>query len=311
MSDTTQQPEACETRAGYVAICGRPNVGKSTLLNFLVGEKLAIVTPKPQTTRNRILGVAERGSAQMILIDSPGVHDAKQAFNEFMVDQARDAARGADVVVFVVDATEFPQPADHLCADMLAGLGKPIVLAINKMDALTHQPVETVIEQYKLLGDFAHGVPISATVGMNVDVLLDDVAELLPPGPWLYPEGTLTDVPIKFQISELVREQILNLAREEVPYAVAVLVDEMGEREDGTTYIRAVIHVERDSQKGIVIGQRGQMLKQIGKAARAEIEELLETKVYLDLWVKVTKNWRKKEHLLQRLGYDVKPKHGN
>ncbi len=302
------ETEEYETKAGYVAICGRPNVGKSTLLNTIVGEKLAIVTPKPQTTRNRIVGVAERGNAQMIFIDSPGVHDAAQVFNQFMVEEAREAAQAADVVVFVVDGTEFPQPADYLCADMLAELGKPVVLAINKADALKHQPLETVVEQYKQLGDFAHGMPISATLGINVNMLLERVADLLPPGPWLYPEGTLTDIPIKFQIAEIIREKIFLLARDEVPYSAAVMVEEMEKRREDLTYLKAIVYVERDSQKGILIGQKGRMLKEIGQAARPEIEELLETKVYLDLWVKVNKNWRKKEHELRRLGYAVSDK---
>lgn len=302
------QPEPCDTKAGYVAICGRANVGKSTLLNYIVGEKVAIVSPKPQTTRNRIAAVCEHGAAQIVFVDSPGVHEAKQRLNEFMVDEIKGAVRHADAAMFVVDASQPARRSDELCAGFLARIGAPVLLVLNKVDLLAPPQVNAAIEQFKSLGSFEHGVAVSATMGINVPLLLDKLVELLPSGPWLYPEGTLTDTPIKFQISELVREQVLAQTREEVPYAVAVLVDEMQERSNGMTYIRAVISVERPSQKGIIIGEGGRMLKEIGKLARQEIEELLERRVYLDLWVKVVKSWRKKDHLLRRLGYAVKPK---
>lgn len=297
-----------QTKAGYVAICGRPNVGKSSLLNLIVGEKVAIVSPKPQTTRNRIVGVCERGPAQIVFVDSPGVHNARQRFNEFMVHEAREATRDADVVMFVVDATAPPSSDDELCAQLVThGRSSPVMLVLNKIDLLAPPQVQAAIDQYRRLGDFQHGVAVSAVMQANVETLLDKLVDLLPDGPWLYPEGSLTDAPIKFHIAELVREQLLAHTQEEVPYATAVLVDEMTERAEGMTYIRAVIHVERPSQKAIIIGQQGHMLKAIGKDARREIEALLDTRVYLDLWVKVERHWRQKAHLLSRLGYDVKP----
>ena len=301
------QSESCDTKAGYVAICGRPNVGKSTLLNYIVGEKVAIVSPKPQTTRNRIAAICEHGTAQIVFVDSPGMHEARQRLNEFMVDEIKGAVRHADAVMFMVDASEPARRSDELCAGFLGKIGAPVLLVLNKVDLLAPPQVNAAIEQFKSLGRFEHGVAVSATLGINVPLLLDKLVELLPTGPWFYPEGTLTDTPIKFHIAELIREQVLAQTREEVPYSVAVLVDEMGERDNNMTYIRAVISVERPSQKGIIIGEGGRMLKEIGKLARQEIEVLLERSVYLDLWVKVVRNWRKKDHLLRRLGYAVKP----
>jgi len=281
-------------------------VGKSTLLNHIVGEKVAIVSPKPQTTRNRIVAVCERGPAQIVFVDAPGVHQPKERFNEFMVAEAREAARNADMVIVMVDASKPPTQEDRLCADLASQSSSPTLLVLNKVDLLAPPVVGEIVAEFRALGEFDHGLPISATLGINMDLLLDRLAELLPSAPWLYPEGTLTDTPIKFHISELIREQILSQTHEEVPYSVAVLVDEMEERSNGLTYIKAIISVERASQKGIIIGERGKMLKDLGSLARAEIETLLEKRVYLDLWVKVVKNWRKKDHLMRRLGYPVK-----
>ena len=310
-SDGTDQvplkgDEAIDTKAGSVAILGRPNVGKSTLLNHIAGEKVAIVSPKPQTTRNRIVAVCERGQAQIVFVDAPGVHQPKERFNEFMVNEAREAARDADVVMVMVDASKPPTREDSLCADIASHTARPTVLVLNKVDRLAPPVVGEVVAEFRALGEFDHGLPISATLGMNTNLLLDKLVELLPAGPWLYPKGTLTDTPIKFHIAELIREQILAQTHEEIPYSVAVLVDEMEERSNGITYIKAIISVERPSQKGIIIGEKGKMLKDLGQLARAEIEALLEKRVYLDLWVKVVKNWRKKDHLLRRLGYPIK-----
>ena len=283
-------------------------MGKSTLLNHVAGEKVAIVSPKPQTTRNRIVAICERGPAQIVFVDAPGVHQPKERFNEFMVNEAKEAARDADVVMVMVDASKPPTREDSLCADIASQITPPALLVLNKVDLLAPPLVGEVIDEFRSLGEFDHGLAISATLGINVDLLLDRLVELLPADPWLYPEGTLTDTPIKFHIAELIREQILSQTHEEIPYSVAVLVDEMEERSNGIAYIRAVISVERPSQKGIIIGERGKMLKDIGRFARAEIEALLEKRVYLDLWVKVVKNWRKKDHLLRRLGYAIKSK---
>ncbi|MBM4081487.1 MAG: GTPase Era, partial [Planctomycetes bacterium] len=284
---------------------------KSTLLNALVGEKVAIVTPKAQTTRNRILGVrdvapsGESPAGQIVFLDTPGILAPKHRLDEYLVQTALTTLDDADVVLLMVDGSETPQEGDRRCVDLVAKSAKPTLLVINKLDAIDHTLVESRISQYRELGAFAGGVAVSALESLNLQPLLAKIVALLPEGPAYYPEGTLTDLPDKFMAAELVREQILKHAREEVPHCVAVTVDELTPRNERLTYVSATIHVEKDTQKGILIGEAGRMLKAIGANARPEIEQLLDKKVYLDLHVKVNKNWRKDEAALRRLGYWV------
>lgn len=292
-------------RSGFAALVGRPNVGKSTLLNQLVGQKVAIVSDKPQTTRNRIAGVMTRPGLQAIFLDTPGIHKPHHRLGEHMVTTAVRTLDEVDAILFVVDVTAPPGPGDQAVAGLLhqRGGGTPVILVANKIDQVHPDQLLVALDQYSRLGQFHAVVPVSAATGKNAGRLVQVLAELLPEGPQYYPDDAVTDQPEQFLIAEVVREQVLHRTREEVPHAVAVRVDEMAARPDGTTYVRAVIHVERDSQKGILIGRGGRMLKEIGRAARAELEPLLGAKLFLDLWVKVLKDWRDRDNLLQRLGF--------
>jgi len=279
-------------------------VGKSTLVNAFVGQKVAIVSDKPQTTRNRILGIVTRPDAQVIFVDTPGMHQPLHKLGERMLKTAREAVPDADVVLFVVDASVPPTEGDRLAAGFL-GLGRhaPVLLVLNKMDRLRPDRVQAHVDAYRALGQFADWMMVSATRTDNLDKLLAMVLDRLPPGPRYYPEGQVTDVQERFIAAELVREQVLRLLRQEVPHAVAVVVDEFKERRPGLTYIVATVYVEKDSQKGIVIGSGGGMLKKIGQAARAEIEHMLEGKVFLELHVKVRPKWRRDDAALHEVGY--------
>ncbi|MFO7245383.1 MAG: GTPase Era [Thermaerobacter sp.] len=294
-----------EFRSGFAAIVGRPNVGKSTLLNRLVGRKLAIVSDKPQTTRTRILGVVNRPGAQIVLVDTPGVHRPRHRLGEQMVRTARNALSEVEAVLFVVDASAGPPGAgDRFVADLLAPLETPVVLVLNKVDAVPGDRVDELLEAYGALGRFHAALPVSALTGFNVERLVEVVVDLLPPGPRYFPEDMITDQPERQIIAEFVREQILHLTREEVPHSVAVVVEEVRDRgEDKPTYVRAVIYVERDSQKGILIGQGGRVLKEVGTRARRELEALLGMRLYLELWVKVKPDWRNRPGSLQEFGY--------
>ncbi|MER3501432.1 MAG: GTPase Era [Candidatus Fervidibacterota bacterium] len=297
-------------RSGYAVLWGKPNVGKSTLLNYLVGEKIAIVSPKPQTTRNRIVGVVETEKAQIVFLDTPGVHRPRHKLGEYLVEEARAALEGADVVLFMVDITEPPTPDDERAAELLNSLlrtsPRPVLLVINKIDAVSPAVLQERRLLYEAFGNYEETVLISALTGEGVPILLRKVMERLPKGPPYYPLGTLTDQPEKLPIAEAIREAVLHYTHEEVPHAVAVIVDEIEHRSDRLAYVKATIYVEKESQKGIVIGQGGQMLKKIGTMARQEIERWLGKKVFLELWVKVAKNWRKDENALRRFGYFVK-----
>jgi GTP-binding protein Era len=295
-------------RSGFVAVLGKPNVGKSTLINALVGQKVAIVSPKPQTTRRRLLGILTLPQAQIIFIDTPGIHFPKHKLGEYMVETATRALRDVDLVLFMVDLSGPPTEEDEKIARLLAQRHPaPVILALNKMDLLSPKEEEGRREAYLSLGEFDQWLSISATRGDNRDRLLDLIIEHLPLGPQYYPPEQVTDQEVRFMAAELIREKALEYLHQEVPYSLAVVVEEFTERREDLTYISATIHVERESQKGIVLGQKGAMVKRIGQAARREIEALLEKRVYLELWVKVSKKWRHNESALRRLGY-VLPK---
>jgi len=287
-----------------VAVIGKPNVGKSTLMNAYLGQKVAIVSEKPQTTRWRIRGILTRPDAQIIFVDTPGIHQPKHKLGEFMVETATRAIPDADVILFVVDVSEMPTAEDEQIARLIEKYGRaPVILALNKADLLPPERVIPHTDAYFKLVRHEDWMLVSATRGDNRDKLLDMIIAHLPEGPRYYPEDQITDQPVRTIAAELIREQVLHFTHQEVPHAVAVVVEDFKERGPNLTYISATIYVEKDSQKGIIIGKEGRMLKRIGQAARREIEALLGTQVYLDLWVKVRKKWRRREEELRRLGY--------
>lgn len=297
--------EKKDFKSGFVALIGRPNVGKSTLLNYLVGQKVAIMSPQPQTTRNKISGIYTDDQEQIVFIDTPGIHKPKNKLDDFMDKSSYSALDEVDVVLFMVE----PEPAgkgDQYIAELLKKIKKPVFLVINKIDKVHPDELLSIIDSYKNLGDFAEIVPISASQGNNVSELIKKIAKYLPEGPQFYDADQLTDRPEYFIVAELIREQVLKLTHEEVPHATAVVVDRMRNHEGGKLQVEATIYVERPGQKGIIIGKKGQMLKQIGIAARQEIEALLGEKVNLRLWVKVQKNWRSDPAFLKSIGYNVK-----
>ena len=296
-------------RAGFVAVVGRPNVGKSTLMNAYLGQKIAIVSEKPQTTRNRLLGILTREDAQIIFVDTPGIHAPLHKLGEYMVETATRAIPDADVVLFIGDASVPPKAEDALVAEAVheRGAELPVIMALNKVDLLPSSESPHAGAYLDMLQPAAW-LPISAVRGDNLDELLDLVLAHLPFGPRYYPKDQITDQQTRFITAELIREAALRRLRHEVPYALAVVVDEFKRRSEDMTYVGATVYVERDSQKGIVIGQGGKTLKDIGKTARTEIERLVDTRVYLELWVKVRPKWRKKQDELRRLGYAMPKK---
>lgn len=307
--------------SGFCAIVGRPNVGKSTLLNSFIESKLAIVSDKPQTTRNRILGVYNRQGAQVVFLDTPGIHKPHHRLGEYMNKVATGTLPEVDVVLFLVDGSyKEPGDGDKFVAEAVARSGQKAILVVNKMDKVPNKADwYPVLDAYKRLSDPAvrseepapdapeiewlDVVPVSALEGRNVEQLLDLIVAQMEPGPQYYPEDMVTDQPEKFVIAEFIREKILELTRDEIPHSVAVEVEQMERRESGVVYVAASIYVERDSQKGIIIGAKGSMLRNIGAKARVDIEELLGSKIYLELFVKVREDWRNKESVLRSLGY--------
>jgi GTPase len=288
-------------RAGFVSVIGRPNVGKSTLVNALVGQKIAIVSDKPQTTRNRILAVVNRPHGQIVLFDTPGIHKPQHRMNERMVATAVRSLDQVDLVLWVIDVAEGYGPGERYVRDTLRKAKRPVMLAINKIDTVPRPQILPAIEQYRQFLDFVEIVPVSALKGDNVDLLADRLVANLPPGERLYPEDFLTDQPERFFVAEMIREQILRQTREEIPYATGVVVDAFKEG-DVLVRIEASIFAERDSQKAILIGKGGAMLKSIGTAARHEIERFLGTKVFLGLFVKVRDRWREDPAVLEEMG---------
>ena len=290
-------------KSGFIAVIGRPNVGKSTLINSLIGQKIAIMSDKPQTTRNRILCILTRPEAQIVFLDTPGIHKPKHKLGEYMVKAAEGTLKEVDAIFFVVDATEKMGPGEYYILERLQATAKPVILVVNKLDLIEKEQVLPIISHYTDKYPFVGVVPISAKEETNLDALIEEVEKYLPEGPQYYPEDMVTDQPERLIVAELVREKALQLTRDEVPHAIAVDVDEMKARDNGDTYIRATIYVERDSQKGILIGAKGSMLKEIGRLARADIEMLLGTRVFLDLWVKVKKDWRDRDSVLRGFGF--------
>lgn len=290
-------------KSGFVAVVGRPNVGKSTLINALIGDKIVIVSDKAQTTRNRIICVYTDQEKQIVFMDTPGIHKPKHKLGEFMVTAAVDSLKEVEAVLFIVAANEKRGPGDNFIIEQLEKVKVPVYLCVNKIDTLTKEDLLKVIVSYQDAYPFAGVIPISALEKENLDVLLKELTSTLPEGPQYFPEDMITDQPERLLISDMIREKILLTTRDEVPHSIAVEVEEMKTRDDGTTYIRATIFVERDSQKGIIIGNKGAMLKQLGAQSRLDIQRLLGTKVYLDLWVKVKKDWRNKSGMLSELGY--------
>ena len=290
-------------KSGFVAVVGRPNVGKSTLINALIDDKIVIVSDKAQTTRNRIICVYTDETKQVVFMDTPGIHKPKHKLGEYMVDAAIESLKEVEAVLFVVAGNEKRGPGDNFNIEQLGRVKVPVFLLINKIDTLSKEDLMKVIVSYQDSYDFAGIIPISAKEKDNLDEVLTVLDENLPEGPQYFPDDMITDQPERLIISDIVREKILLATRDEIPHAIAVDVDEMKTGEDGTTYVRATIYCERDSQKGIIIGRRGALLKELGAAARADIQRLLATKVYLDLWVKVKKDWRNKSGMLSELGY--------
>ncbi|HEX8960467.1 MAG TPA: GTPase Era [Geobacteraceae bacterium] len=292
-------------RSGFVSIVGRPNAGKSTLLNAILGEKIVITSDKPQTTRNRIKGIHNIPGAQIVFIDTPGIHRAKSMLNRYMVEEALASIREVDVILFLVEADAPAGSQEALILEILAEVTIPVILVINKIDLVPKESLLASMERYARLYPFREVIPVSALSGDGVERVVTAVYGSLPEGPLYFPDEILTDLPERFLVAEIVREKVFRLTRDEVPYSVAVEVESFKERPDGSLIsIAAVINVERESQKGIIIGRKGEMLKKIGMQARREIEQLLDAKVFLELFVKVRKDWSENPRLLKELGYE-------
>lgn len=304
MGSDSKPVEQPVTKAGFVALVGRPNSGKSTLLNHLIGQKVAAVSDKPQTTRNRILGIRNQGNAQFVFVDTPGIHRPGYRMNERMMETVYEAVKDVDVVVHLVDASERFGKGEQYVLDLLKQAEKPVILALNKIDLVNKGKLLPMIQFFSEQKDYTAIVPLSALTGENVEGLLDEIGGLLPASEFLYPPEYVTDQQERFIVSEIIREQVLSHTREELPYATAVRIDEFDEsqRAEGLVRIFASIIVDKESQKKIVIGRAGQMIKQIGIEAREEIQSFLEVrKVYLDLNVKVVPGWRNLDQLLDEM----------
>ncbi|UQS86541.1 GTPase Era [Nicoliella spurrieriana] len=290
-------------KSGFVAIVGRPNVGKSTFLNRVIGQKIAIMSDKAQTTRNKIQGVYTTDDSQIVFLDTPGVQKPKSKLGSFMEESAMSALKDIDAVLFMVSAVEKRGAGDNFIINRLKTVQKPIYLVINKIDQVHPNDLLPIMDTYKKALDWAGVFPISALQGNNVDELLADLTNHLPNGPQYYPEDQVTDHPERFIVAELIREKIFRLTRQEIPYSVAIDIEKIRKNENGKVQIQASIILDHDSQKGIVIGKKGAMLKKIGTLARRDIEDLLGSKVFLELWVRVQPGWRDKNSILKELGY--------
>jgi len=307
MSGAVPLDEVILAHSGYVAVIGRPNVGKSTLMNRILGEKIAIVSPKPQTTRVRQLGIYSQPDSQVVFIDTPGIHQPHHKLGEFMVTVATQALQDADATLFVCDLSFSPTDEDRRIADLVTQSGtSTIILALNKIDKLTPDLIQPRVDAYRrLFPETADWATISAANGNGVPDLLKRIVKVLPSGPQFYPDDQLSDSAVRDMVAEIIREKVLINTEQEVPHSVAVAIEEFVERTPKLTYISATIYVERDSQKGILVGKGGTMLKMISSQARVDAEQLLDTKVYLELWIKVLEHWRADDGLLRRLGYRI------
>jgi GTP-binding protein Era len=291
-------------RSGFISIIGRPNVGKSTLLNHLLGQKVSIISDKPQTTRNRIVGVKTLPEGQMVFFDTPGIHKAKSRLNQRMVQTAIGSLQEVDLIFFMIEPDPEPGEGDRFIAEHLQQIKTPKILIINKIDLVKKDRLIPLLSYYSDKSQFSEIIPISALTGENIDRLVPTALSYLPEGEPFFPEDLVTDQPVRFLAAEIIREKVFQKTHEEIPYAVAVHIDTFKEEEEKNLItIQATLFVERDSQKGILIGQKGQMLKQIGKEAREELEALLGARVFMELWVKVKKGWSKNEAFLTEMGY--------
>ncbi len=291
-------------KSGFVALIGRPNVGKSTLMNQLIGQKIAITSKKPQTTRNKIQTVYTCDEGQIVFLDTPGIHKAKNKLGEYMVNVAEKTLKEVDVILWLVEPDTFIGAGERHIAEQLQKIDVPVILVINKTDTVKKEDVLLFIDTYRKLMDFDEIIPASALRGQNTDMVVDEIFKYLPEGPMYYDEDTITDQPMRQIVAELIREKALHALNDEIPHGIAVTIESMKKRPNGKLYdIEATIVCERDSHKGIIIGKKGAMLKKIGTNARYEIEQQLETKVNLQLWVKVRKDWRDSELLMKNYGY--------
>lgn len=290
-------------KSGFVAIIGRPNVGKSTLMNQVIGQKIAIMSDKPQTTRNKIHGVYTSEEQQIVFLDTPGIHKRQSKLGDYMNETALNTLGEVEAALFLIDASEGMGGGDRYIAEQLKSVRTPVILVMNKIDKIAPEALLPLIEEYRKLHDFAEIVPVSAMLGSNVSTLLEQIGKYLPEGPQYYPDDQVTDHPEQFVCAELIREKILQMTREEVPHSIAVTIENMKVQDNGVVYISAVIFVERDSQKGIIIGKQGALLKEVGKRARQDIQNLLGSRIFMDLWVKVKKDWRNQDRVLRDLGF--------
>lgn len=294
-----------KTKSGFVAIIGRPNVGKSTLLNNVMGQKIAIMSDKAQTTRNKIRAVYTDELGQIIFIDTPGIHKPKTKLGSYMMNATLTTLSEVDIILYLIDVTEKFGSGEQFIINKLKEVRTPVYLVLNKIDLVAPEQLLPIIDQYRSLYNFAEIIPISALQGNNISTLKEQLYKLLPEGPYYYPPEQIVEHPERFIVSELIREKILHLTREEIPHSIAVVIETMkpGDENPNTILIQAVIYTERSSQKGIIIGKNGKMLKEIGKQAREDIERLLGSKVFIELWVKVKEDWRNRDYLLRDFGY--------
>ena len=294
-------------KSGFVALIGRPNVGKSTLMNHLIGQKIAITSKKPQTTRNRIQTVYTCDEGQIVFLDTPGIHKAKNKLGEYMVDVAEKTLKEVDVILWLVEPSNFIGAGERHIAEILEKVNAPVILIINKTDTVEKDKILEFIDTYRKLFQFAEIIPCSALRHQNTDDIIPSIFKYLPYGPQFYDEDTITDQPMRQIVAEIIREKALHALNEEIPHGIAVVIDQMKDRPNGKIVdIDATIICERDSHKGIIIGKQGAMLKKIGSNARYELEQMLEQKVNLKLWVKVKKDWRDSDFLVKNFGYDKK-----